>query len=434
MNALFRNVGVWMQSQFELSRDNKNSIRAMEGLRGLAVIMVFFAHYVCLIQPWIGTGSLTWEIGEQLRSIGHAGVDLFFVLSGYLIYGAMIRRHRPFLDFMGKRIARIYPTFLVVFGLYLLLSYVFPERSKIPTNAEAAGVYLLQNLLFLPGMIDVEPMIVVSWSLSYEFFFYLTIPAVVAALKLREWSPKNRLLLFGLITALGYFYYYFNHGHVRLLMFVSGIVLFEIQKQELIRAKRWSGLALLIFAVAIMVLVAKLDAKGWIRHVTMYVCFAALCLECFTIRDATARLFSFTPLRWLGNISYSYYLIHGLTLKFAFLVLAKVHAPVGAEDHLFWLLLIPFFVATLVVSAVLFIAVEKPLSLGTPDAQTEESGVLVTALATIKHRLILSPLRYAYARVGIAGGSSSVRWMRQFLPAMVPFGMGLSAYVWMLLI
>ncbi|MGB0582294.1 MAG: acyltransferase family protein, partial [Limisphaerales bacterium] len=172
MSTLFQNVAGWMRSQFELSRDNKNSIRAMEGLRGLAVIMVFFAHYVCLIQPWIGTGTATWEIGEQLRSIGHAGVDLFFVLSGYLIYGAMIRRHRPFFDFMGKRISRIYPTFLAVFGLYLVLSYAFPRSSKIPADVEAAGVYLLQNLVFLPGMIDVEPMIVVSWSLSYEFFFY----------------------------------------------------------------------------------------------------------------------------------------------------------------------------------------------------------------------------------------------------------------------
>ena len=125
-------------------------------------------------------------IGEQLQSIGHAGVDLFFVLSGYLISGAMIHRHRPFLDFMGKRISRIYPTFLAVFILYFLLSYLFPERSKMPVNVEAAGVYLLQNLFFLPGMIDVEPMTVVSWSLSNEFFFYLTIPALVAGLKLRE--------------------------------------------------------------------------------------------------------------------------------------------------------------------------------------------------------------------------------------------------------
>lgn len=429
MNSFFPNALGWMRSQFELSRDDKNSIRAMEGLRGFAVILVFFAHYVCLIQPWIGTGTATWEIGEQLRSIGHAGVDLFFVLSGYLIYGAMIRRHRPFLDFIGKRISRIYPTFLVVFGIYLLLSYAFPARSKIPTDVEAAGIYLLQNLLFLPGMVDVEPLIVVSWSLSYEFFFYLTIPAIVAALRLRSWSPRRRLALFGLITALGYAYYYFNYGHVRLLMFVSGILVYEIQKQELLSAKRWSGLALLAGAVAAMIIVSKFELKGWFRHVTMFVCFAGLCLECFTIRSATARLFSFTPLRWLGNISYSYYLIHGLTLKFAFLLLAKMHAPVGSEGHLFWLLLVPFFGATLVVSAILFIVIEKPLSLCTSE---RTDGTLIAAFGSLRQRFLMPPLRYAYARVGTGGRNSSFRWVRQILPAMIPFGMGVSVYAWML--
>ena len=92
--------------------------------------------------------------------------------------------------------------------------------------------------------------------------------------------------------------------------------------------------------------------------------FFLLCLCCFQARSNwLGQAFCWTPLRWLGNISYSYYLIHGLALKGAFLALALLHPP-QAHGLAFFLLLMPLMLAlTLPPAIALFLLVEKPCSL-----------------------------------------------------------------------
>ena len=73
-------------------------------------------------------------------------------------------------------------------------------------------------------------------------------------------------------------------------------------------------------------------------------------------------MFTWTPLRYLGNMSYSYYLIHGVTLKGISLVLFSILEPVNAP-LMFGILLVTSFILTLVTSTFLFMCVEKPMSL-----------------------------------------------------------------------
>jgi peptidoglycan/LPS O-acetylase OafA/YrhL len=107
-----------------------------------------------------------------------------------------------------------------------------------------------------------------------------------------------------------------------------------------------------------------------IKLIGMFVCFFILCLDSFSDPDSlsgqprlTARVFSWAPLRWLGNMSYSYYLIHGLTLKALFLGLSLVYSPRGDQTYAYWLLMPFFFLATLIPSSALYLLVEWPLSL-----------------------------------------------------------------------
>ncbi len=96
----------------------------------------------------------------------------------------------------------------------------------------------------------------------------------------------------------------------------------------------------------------------------LFVSFFVLCLACF--RDPYAwlpRAFSWTPLRWLGNMSYSYYLLHGLALKAGFLALAIILPVADHGSWVFWALLPTMFALTLFPTAVLFLAVERPYSL-----------------------------------------------------------------------
>ena len=80
----------WIRNTFEISHTNHKSIIAMEGIRGFAVFLV---HYVTLIEPWLLENTMTFQAATYIRSIGNMGVDLFFVLSSYLIYGMLIQKN-----------------------------------------------------------------------------------------------------------------------------------------------------------------------------------------------------------------------------------------------------------------------------------------------------------------------------------------------------
>ena len=124
----------WLTQLLEIPHSGHRTLRPMEGLRGFAVFLVFLVHYVTLSAPWVDSASVTAAVAGILRNVGNAGVDLFFVLSGYLIYSNLIEKPRAFRTYLRRRVERIYPTFLAVLSL-LLLSFAFPAHSKLPQGA-----------------------------------------------------------------------------------------------------------------------------------------------------------------------------------------------------------------------------------------------------------------------------------------------------------
>lgn len=350
---------------FELDHGSRKPIRAMEGLRGLAVLLVFFVHYVSLAEPWLAGMGVTEEVAWAMRRYGNAGVDLFFVLSGFLIYGALIAKPRPFIGFMRRRVARIYPTFLVVLGVYVVLSYLRPEVSRIPEAPGDALIYLVQNVLLLPGIFPIEPIITVSWSLSYELFYYLLIPLVIGVLRLRAWGRRTRVVFFSFVGVAWLFSAdELVGGHARLVMFVAGILLKEALDAGVGVRFDWIGLPALAASVVAVLFGELAQLGGEWRFGSLFLCYFLLCLASFGSEGRTARVFSWTPLRWLGNMSYSYYLGHALTLSVVFLPLGKLAQRFEPGAGAFWLFLGLTFGLTLVTSAGLFLLVERPASLG----------------------------------------------------------------------
>src|ERR1700689_396032 len=125
--------------------DERHRLLSMEGLRGFAVLLVFFVHFQALYGGYAAAHTGIREVSTFLGDVGNTGVDLFFVLSGYLIYGALLRGRASYPKFIRRRIVRIYPTFLVVFGIYLLFSVVFPNESKIHGAFLPASLYIIEN-------------------------------------------------------------------------------------------------------------------------------------------------------------------------------------------------------------------------------------------------------------------------------------------------
>jgi len=208
-------------------------------------------------------------------------------------------------------------------------------------------------------------MITVAWSLSYEMFYYLALPIAIGGLGLRRRSLLFRLLFWAALSvALLGFCARFG-GPVRLLLFVGGIGLWELQQRRDLRVPGSAiGLCALLMSLAAMLLPVAGPPGACLRALIGMLGFTVLCWTCFERpKAALARAFSWLPLRWLGNMSYSFYLLHGLALKAGFLLLGKLAAPTeqGWGWFLFWLP--PMLLLALLASAALYLLVELPLSL-----------------------------------------------------------------------
>jgi len=348
----------------------------MEGLRGFAVFLVFLVHFVTLINPWLSVNPGFNVFTRSLHTIGNTGVDLFFVLSGYLIYGSLLSRPQRFLRFMSRRIERIYPAFIAVFAAYIILSFVFEKESKIPGTASAAIIYLIENFLLLPGLFQIEPMITVAWSLSYEMFYYLAIPIVIEVLHLRKRTAIWRTVFFLSVACVTALYSAIYGWHIRLIMFISGIILFEAMSHQWIPTLT-SALGFLGLSIGLLGMLLPLEGSvgNVIKICILFGAFFTLCLACFRHPSGwLARAFSWTALRWLGNMSYSYYLLHGLALKASFLLLSKILPITGYGSWLFWALLPPMFIFTLIPTTALFLIVERPLSLSPKKKKERQVG------------------------------------------------------------
>ncbi|WP_051958658.1 acyltransferase family protein [Janthinobacterium sp. RA13] len=366
---------------FELSRPGAApQLRAMEGLRGLAVLLVFLVHYVSLEAPWRGDGSAVTPLATALHSMGNAGVDLFFVLSGYLIYGSLMCRQQALLPYLRRRARRIYPVYSCVFVLYLLLSWALPSESRIPAAWPQAVAYLTSNFLLLSGFTAAPPFISVAWSLSYEMLYYLLIPLLILVFDLRRRSRSWRGGFFAMLTLLAGGLFAIFGGPARLLLFIAGILV-----HEALAAPAWRAPPPALAACAVpCALGCLLLPLALLLKLALLACaFFLLCLCCFQARaNWLARLFCWTPLRWLGNISYSYYLIHGLALKGAFLALALLHPP-QAHGLAFFLLLMPLMLAlSLPPAMTLFLLVERPLSLSPLQASVPAMATAPAAVSS----------------------------------------------------
>jgi peptidoglycan/LPS O-acetylase OafA/YrhL len=159
---------------------------ALDGLRGLAILSVLLFHFA----PYVAPDHAVTSALSYLRSSCWAGVDLFFVLSGFLITGILLdAKHKPhyYRNFLARRTLRIFPLYLGVLAVAILL---LPSDGPIPSSeatvrtqnslwawlyAMNLAVPLNQSWYFRIHHLNVSHF----WSLAVEEHFYLIWPAVV---------------------------------------------------------------------------------------------------------------------------------------------------------------------------------------------------------------------------------------------------------------
>jgi peptidoglycan/LPS O-acetylase OafA/YrhL len=377
-SSSFSRLAVAAHRAFDLATPGR--IKSLEGARGLSVLLVFLVHYDALFGNLAPHKSITASVSRFAGAMGNAGVDMFFVISGYLIYGAVIRKQISVERFLRRRIQRIYPTFLCVLALYLFWIWLDPTATRLHSDHVHSLGYLLENVLLLPGLLPITPVISVAWSLSFEMFFYIALPILVTLLAIRGWSRRARVTFFGVLaladlalSMLGLV------GHVRLTMFIPGVILYECVESRLLDqwlSARNEKLMLLLSVLGMLTVgwlgvasvheqsVRVMDCIPALRVVILSAIFSSVLIYSFRFDGILRAFLSWTPICWLGNISYSYYLVHGGALHgLRAVLIPQLYSHVPSALY-FWSMLPVGVAFTIATSIPIYLIVEKPFSLG----------------------------------------------------------------------
>lgn len=292
---------------------------ALNGYRGLCALLVFVFHVGSAgVSDW-PADSLAGNATSYVWSSLTYGVEMFFMISGFVILGSLLR-HRTVSGFLKDRFVRIYSAWIPALIAVTVICVAFKMEAFEHTTPFESLTLFAGNLLLLPPIIPIRMIHQVSWSLSYEWVFYLT--AAVSVILWRR-NPRHPVLL-GLWAALAAL---FICLFPRALFFVTGVLVFKYRDWFASHVKwlRFPLLSLLLFLIAWRatgVLKAHLTstmfdyiADG--RWIWVVIAFAAslhmFASVCLSASRQTAFLQSAT-FQFLGRISYSFYLWHTLAM------------------------------------------------------------------------------------------------------------------------
>jgi peptidoglycan/LPS O-acetylase OafA/YrhL len=307
-------------------------IRALDGVRGLAILVVLLFHFVAPTNPTSTTDhAIAW-----LFSYGALGVDLFFVLSGFLITGILYdARNEPayFRNFYMRRLLRIFPLY------YAVLVVVFFVVPAIPAfqGSEIAGLREHQAWAWLYGVniyLAIHNGWVLSyiehfWSLAVEEHFYLVWPFVVWLLA----ANRRALLGFSLAVAVASFsarVVATMHGVSPIVttvltpfqldaLAIGGFLAVYLRQPGGEVASRRAIVPLVLAAIALLLLQFGIrhftsagDGVLALRSGAFHLLFAALLLKALASAPGSTwgRFFGSSPMVTLGKYSYGLYVYH----------------------------------------------------------------------------------------------------------------------------
>jgi peptidoglycan/LPS O-acetylase OafA/YrhL len=319
-------------------------VRGLDGLRGIAILLVMVYHQTVAV----GSTAVDRFVGFWTLS-GWVGVDLFFVLSGFLITGILYDSRGStgyFRNFYARRVLRIFPLYyaVVVFSL-LILPHL--QHWKLDNLARINGDELwywtlLSNFSigahaeFRHGILDI------SWSLAIEEQFYLTWPILVLVLSRRRLVAlccalfvgalawRSALIVAGVspITVA-----VLTPGRVDALATGAFIALLARTEAGLPRLKTWAS-ATLVGSAAVVVAVAAWNdgfnpytgPMAMIGYTALALLFGAVLVLVLTAEPTwrRIRLLEQRPLVALGKYSYALYLFH---LPIRAVIRDKVYTP-----------------------------------------------------------------------------------------------------------
>jgi peptidoglycan/LPS O-acetylase OafA/YrhL len=358
-----------MQLRKELGRQR---IIALDGARGILALSVFFLHAVTFYQyekygQWLPPAS---NFYSQLAVFP---VSMFFFITGYVFWLKLIAQPRiPFWQFLYGRLGRLG----IVYGFVCILCFAlaavvsgFHRTVSIPMLAAQCAGWLsffgsghdINRIYF--SRLWLGP----GWTLKFEWMFYCSLPLL--GWFARSWQRLP--LILGLAAVVSFTGDHLHvKGPVHLLWemagsyakflaytFSVGMIVATIRASSKMHAWARSGLAAgLSLALIAATVTWAVPEFGWRESLLLAVPFACVCMG-----NTWFGLLTSEPVRFLGRVSYSFYLLHVVLLASEILVLRK-YVDFGSIDPArYWLFAATSGAITICLSAFSYQYLEYPL-------------------------------------------------------------------------
>lgn len=346
-------------------------VRALDGIRGLAVILVFIYHVSTFFPTLTPSAALLHRIAAPCW----VGVDLFFVLSGYLITGVLLRAKNAdnyYQVFYARRVLRILPLYFVVMFASMLVVHDWP-----PIKYQAWFWFNLSNLptAFTPSLI---PYLTHYWSLAIEEQFYLLWPAVVrkvsetVLIRICIGALIGSFVLRNLPIVLAWNQRWPNFVYrltpFRIDTLCAGALLAILTYEGVNLRFRWYLRIGCIAGAAIFVISTLFSANSNLpvrfAYTGAVICFTSLIALALDPNKLTAKIFANRFLRQMGLYSYCFYLIQPGVLSKYWSVhhrLSRVHLTFANENFNQLLIGSILFAVTFGMCAVSYRFFESPI-------------------------------------------------------------------------
>jgi len=279
-------------------RSNPSRIVQLDALRGLAAMAVVLFHFTTKFRElYAPSAELPFEV-----SWGHYGVNLFFIISGFVIF-MTLSRSRDWRDFVVSRFSRLYPAYWFAVALTFTVVAWLGLPGKEVGLADA-----VLNLLMFQSWLKVPSVDGVYWTLLIELHFYVLALLLFVFNRIHQWVRWIWLLFLLRLTYrlssqfLGVDLPYI----IQLALILDYIPWFALGISAYFLVERTSYDQRSVWITVVGALALILLAGGWKLLLIAMACFAAVLLA------ARGRLVgSGHPiLVWLGAISYTLYLLH----------------------------------------------------------------------------------------------------------------------------
>ncbi|MBI3950857.1 MAG: acyltransferase [Acidobacteria bacterium] len=276
--------------------NQSNRFLELDVLRGLAALAVVFYHYTTRFNEIYGHSENLW--GDF--PLGLYGVQLFFLISGFVIF-MTLERTREALDFVVSRFSRLYPTYWTA----MILTFVIVSLATLPGRQVSSGDALI-NLSMIQFLFEAPHVDPVYWTLSVELSFYVIMLALYRAKLLQriEGIAAGWLLLM-ILVAVGENHFGISvpqRARVILLLdyadlFTAGMMFYMLMKQ---------GRSMKRYLILASCLLVQWVVSSW--QLTLIVTFFFIVF--YLAIKGRLSFIVWRPLVFLGTISYALYLVH----------------------------------------------------------------------------------------------------------------------------